>query len=230
MAPKNRSSGCETDKRTSSIRNHIHGILPRLVCWRCTRHRRLKASYSVHRMRRCEGRAELHHMAAWARERMESAARALQVWVGLRGWGAIYDPPLLPLHYTCDEMNIWFNLLRLRFRSSCCTKVFKMSKWCDQVWLTWIGRVFHVQVLSFMRTDIFYNLGTIIHFPLAKGSVFLLIIEIIFFLSWLICKVLRLVWCRTGGGHVQWRRLVCYVQPYLDTPRKLMMLDMQIKP
>lgn len=38
-------------------------------------------------MRRCEGRAELHDMASCARERMESAARALQLWVGSRGVG-----------------------------------------------------------------------------------------------------------------------------------------------
>lgn len=84
------------------------------------------------------GKSRTSSRAACARPRMESAARALQVWVGLRGgaW-AIYDPPLLPLHYTCDEIHIAFNcpnLLRFRCVSFCCTR-YKMSQWRDQVWL-----------------------------------------------------------------------------------------------
>lgn len=55
------------------------------------------------------------------------------VWVG---GGAIYDPPLPPLHYTCDEINILFNcpnLLKFRFRSSRCTEPFRVQN-VQMIW------------------------------------------------------------------------------------------------
>ncbi len=212
MAQKNRSSGCETNKRTSSIRNPSKTSLLEMH----------EASYSVHRMRRCE---EEQNFITWLPERESEwkVRRELCKFGGVwEGGGRFMIHPF----YLCI-----IRAMKLIFDSTCSDfalggLVARRSSKCPDV----VTRcdlpeydVFHVQVLSFMRTDIFYNLRTIIHFPLTKGSVFPLI-------SWLICNVLRLVWCRTGGGHVQWRRLVCYVQPYLDTPRKLMMLNMQIKP
>lgn len=182
------------------------------------------------------GKSRTSSRAACARARMESAARALQVWVGLRGgaW-AIYDPPLLPLHYTCDEIHILFNcpnLLRFRCVSFCCTR-YKMSKWRDQVWLTWILVLF-VMYIVFHPYPLVFSTIWIFSLPLGVPFSFLFfffyLILILLLLVFYICIILTLIWCRTGGGHVQWRRLVCYVQPYLDTPRKLVMLNMQIKP
>ncbi len=87
-----RSSRCQTDPRLE--------IPPRLVYWRCTRH----LTPSTGR----EGvREEQNFITCCLSAR---ACVCVCVCVCVEGGR---DPPLLPLHHTCDEVKCWLNLLRL---------------------------------------------------------------------------------------------------------------------
>lgn len=124
MAQKDRSSGCETNKRTSSIRNPSKTSLLEMH----------EASYSVHRKRRCE---EEQNFITWLPERESEwkVRRELCKFGGVwEGGGRFMIHPF----YLCI-----IRAMKLIFDSTCSdfalgVLVFKMSRCCDQVWLTWI--------------------------------------------------------------------------------------------